>query len=427
VVVHTAYYDMLGVSVDATDDEIKRAYKRRAMSTHPDKNPSPSAHSEFQELQAAYAVLSDGHKRAAYDRYGPDSGPASSSAGAGEGMTQEDLFSQMFSGFGFDMSGAEGLFGPGAGAGGGGSGRGDEEIDYDVALEDLYCGKEVTMTVERTRACGHCKGSGGKSGATPKPCVACEGRGKVSMGPMMARTIIACEECHGLGQKFRDKDRCKRCHGRRVTKEKKRLVAHVERGARDGQRIVLHGEGDQAPGQQQPGDVILRLHLRPHAAFEQHGLHLLTTVHITLSEALLGFERVALTHLDGRGIRLASPPGKAIASQSVFRVPGEGMPAYRRPETRGDLFVLFEIEMPSPEWLRGADRGALEKLLPPRKREILPAGGVVDEPGMEESGMDEFVEEDEGEWEDDDDDDDGQGEGFGAHGAGGRGPECTHQ
>ncbi|KZO96610.1 DnaJ-domain-containing protein [Calocera viscosa TUFC12733] len=411
---HTEYYEMLGVSVDATDDEIKRAYKRRAMSTHPDKNPSPSAHSEFQELQSAYAVLSDPQRRAAYDRYGPDSGPGSASGGGG-GMSQEDLFSQMFGGFGFDMSGAgEGFgFAPSAG-------RGDEEIDYDVSLEDVYCGKEVTMTVERTRSCAHCKGTGGKSGAAPKACGKCEGRGKRTVlrqvGPMMARTVVECEECHGLGQKFREKDRCKRCHGKRVTKEKKRLVAHVERGARDGQRIILHGEGDQAPGQQ-PGDVILRLHLRPHTSFEQHGLHLLTTVHITLSEALLGFERVALTHLDGRGIRLASPPGKAIASQSVFRVPGEGMPAYRRPETRGDLFVLFEIEMPSEEFLRSVDRKALERLLPPRKKELQPESGVVDDVGMEESGMEEFVEE-EGEWEDEEEEEE--------FAQGGR-PECTHQ
>ncbi|EJU04600.1 hypothetical protein DACRYDRAFT_75459 [Dacryopinax primogenitus] len=342
-------------------------------------------------------------------------------------MSPDDLFSQMFSGFGFNMSGADGENGFGfsfGGRSGSGTGRTDEEIDYEVTLEDVYCGKEVTMTVERTRSCVPCKGSGGRTGATPKTCVTCEGKGKVSvlrpMGPMMARTVVPCEDCSGLGKKFREKDRCKKCHGRRVTKEKKRLVTHVERGSRDGQRIVLHGEGDQAAGQERPGDVILRLHLKPHETFEQHGLHLLTTVHITLSEALLGFERVVLTHLDGRGIRLQSPPGKAIASQSVFRVEGEGMPAYRKPEHKGNLFVLFEIEMPSPDFLASIDRRALERLLPPRKKEIVPEGGVVDEVQMEESGMEEFVE-DEDDWEDEQEEE--EEEEF-AHG--GR-PECAHQ
>ena len=200
------------------------------------------------------------------------------------------------------------------------------------------------------------------------------------------------------------------------------------------QRIVLAGAGDEEPGIP-PGDVVFVLKQTPHDSFQRSGNDLLTAVHITLSEALFGFSRILVTHLDGRGIHVSSPPGKIIKPGESIVARGEGMPTYKHPDTKGDLYIVFKIDMPGGEWLNTVNQAVrppifqpcsnshhppkqLEKLLPPKRADVEPRPAVVDEAQFELSDIadargrpfptssDFFDHDDEDEWEDEEDDDD---------------------
>ncbi|EMD34156.1 hypothetical protein CERSUDRAFT_107898 [Gelatoporia subvermispora B] len=409
--VETALYDLLGVHPEATDDEIKKAYRRKAREHHP--NPDdPTAGAKFQEMAAAYEILSSVETREVYDQFGMD-GLSKGGAG-GPGPDPADIFAELFNGFsfGFDFGGPGGPRGPRRSRGE------DSVIPYEVSLEDLYNGKTVKMNMEKEVVCGVCKGSGAKGSAKPKPCVTCEGRGwttvTTQIGPGRLGTSRAmCTECQGLGEKLREKDRCKKCKGQKTVKEKTRQEIFIERGMPDRHRIVLAGAGDEEPGIP-PGDVVFVLKTSRHESFERSGNDLLTTVHITLSEALLGFSRILITHLDGRGVRVTSPAGKIIKSGDSVILRGEGMPHHKNPDQKGNLYVMLEVDMPDEGWLRSVDRVALEQLLPPKKSEMEPKPAIVDEVPFEEADIADFGDGDEEDWEDDDDEHGGE-------------PECQHQ
>ncbi|KAI0768127.1 DnaJ C terminal domain-containing protein [Trametes elegans] len=400
--VETGLYELLGVEPSATEDDIKKAYRK--------KNPDdPTAHQRFQEMAAA-CILSSVEKRETYDML--------------RGMDPADIFAELFGasmGFGFDHGQSRG---PRRTKGQ------DSHIPYEVTLEDLYNGKTVRMNMEKEVVCGICKGTGAKGNAKPKPCVKCEGKGwttvTTALGPSRLGTHRAmCPDCEGRGEKLREKDRCKKCKGHKTVKEKTRQEIYVERGMADRQRIVLAGAGDEEPGVP-PGDVIFTLKTRHHESFERSGNDLLTTVHITLSEALLGFSRILITHLDGRGVHVASPRGKIIKPGDSIILRGEGMPVYKTPDIKGNLYVILEIDMPDENWLKTIDPQALGGLLPPKKPEMDPKPAVVDEVPFEESDIVDVRETpfnasssffdhasgfqfgggDEDEWEDDEDEDD---------------------
>jgi DnaJ family protein A protein 2 len=163
---------------------------------------------------------------------------------------------------------------------------------------------------------------------------------------------------------FKEKDRCKKCKGKRTVQEKKALEIYIPRGSMQGERIVLEGEADQVPDQI-PGDIVFTLVEEPHDTFTRIGQDLSTELKITLAEALMGFSRVVLTHLDGRGIAIDRPRGKILRPGDCLKVPGEGMPM-KRGETKGDLYFLVDIEFPEDDWLKSdSDYDALKKLLPP--------------------------------------------------------------
>ncbi|KAJ1307579.1 hypothetical protein OPQ81_001676 [Rhizoctonia solani] len=415
------YYEVLGVKPDASSAEIKRAYKKKALQSHPhfvtsqDKNPdNPDAAQNFQDISAAYETLIDDHKRAHYDRFGRDKG------GPGMfdddiGIDPDDLFAHLFGGMGMGP-GMFGMGGMGPGPSRGHSARSkDSVIPYEVTLEDLYNGKTVQMNMTRDVICLQCNGSGGKAKATPTQCTRCTGKGWVNVNQMLAPNQIGvsrspCPDCDGEGKKIREKDRCKRCKGKKTVAESKKIDFTIKRGMQDRTRITLSKQGDQVPGQE-TGDLIFILKLKDHKSFEVHGSSLMTIVHITLSEALTGFNRVLFTHLDGRGIRVASDDKKIIKSHDVIKITGEGMPI---PDTskKGDLYVTFVVDMPDDEWFKGLNESALEalaKLLPPKKPD-LPANHVTDVT-YTDADTDEFDDE----WEDEEDDDEEDG------------PECRHQ
>ncbi|KAJ7454798.1 DnaJ-domain-containing protein [Mycena latifolia] len=438
--VETDLYDILGVSPDASEAEIKKAYRQKAKEHHPDKNINdPAAGQKFQEMAAAYETLSDPQLRHIYDEGGMD-GLNNPGAGMG-GMDAADLFAQFF-----QASGGGAQFGFNFGPGGAGPsrrrGKGEDAvIPHTVTLDELYNGKTLKLNLEKEAVCGTCKGSGARGSAKPKTCSSCDGKGWTtahsSHGSHLAAHRVTCSNCDGTGEKLREKDRCKKCKGEKTVKEKNRQEVVIERGMADKQRIILPGAGDEEPGTP-AGDVVFVLRLLPHESFERSGSDLLTNVTITLSEALFGFSRILITHLDGRGIHVTSPPGKIIKHADTIVLRGEGMPIYKQPDTKGDLYLTFTIEMPEDEWLKTVDQKTLLSLIPPKKTDIEPRPAIVSTAAFEEADIEEvreryfpasqdffdrafasqFGEGDEDDWVEDEDDDE-----FGGPGE----PECRPQ
>ncbi|KAJ7086075.1 hypothetical protein B0H15DRAFT_356503 [Mycena belliarum] len=390
--VETDLYDILGVSPDASEAEIKKAYRQKAKEHHPvlPKNINdPAASQKFQELGAAYETLSDPELRQIYDEGGMG-GLNDPRPGMG-GMDAADLFAQFFQAsgggaqFGFD-------FGPGRGPGGGrrrGKGE-DAVIPHTVTLEDLYNGKTLKLNMEREAVCGTCKGTGARGSAKPKACGICDGKGWTTMhtshGAHLAASRVPCSNCEGAGEKIREKDRCKKCKGEKVVKEKNRQEVVIEKGMTDKQRIILPGAGDEEPGTP-AGDVVFVLQLTPHESFERSGSDLLTNATITLSEALFGFSRILITHLDGRGVHVTSPPAKIIKHADTIILRGEGMPIHKKSDTKGDLYLTFTIEMPEDKWLGTVDQKTVLSLLPPKKTDIEPSGRVMKTIGWKTTKM----------------------------------------
>jgi len=211
----------------------------------------------------------------------------------------------------------------------------------------------------------------------------------------------------------------KNAREKRSSKKKTRQEIHIEKGMPDKARIVLPGAGDQIPGVP-AGDVIFVLRAQKHADFERAGSDLVTHVKITLSEALLGFSRILVTHLDGRGLQMSSPPGKILSTGHTIIIRGEGMPTYKQPDVKGNLYVVFEVEMPDENWLKTIDAQKLAALLPPKRTDVEPLPEIVDDVDFEESDIADFGE-DEDDWVDDDDDDEDE------DGYAGAEPECRPQ
>lgn len=362
-------YEILGVSPKANDTELKKAYRKLAKEFHPDKNPE--AGEKFKEISFAYEVLSDPKKREVYDRHGLK--------GLQEGVHEhggfgaEDILSHFFGG---------GLFG---GMGGGRRRtrqRGEDTVHpLKVSLEDLYNGKTSKLQLSKHVICSTCSGQGGKPGATVT-CTTCQGRGvKVTLRPlgpgMMQQIQSVCPTCNGEGEMINEKDRCKACKGKKVTSETKILEVHVDKGMKDGQKIYFRGEGDQQPGVE-AGDVVIVLQQKSHDKFKRQGDDLLTTHNITLTEALCGFSYV-LKHLDGRDLVIRHPPGSVIEPGSTKLVPGEGMPHYRNPFEKGELFIKFDVEFPPNHFADEASISAIEKLLGGRPAFVPPVGEHVEE------------------------------------------------
>ena len=348
-----------------------------ALKYHPDKVAEDQREESeiiFKQCTEAYEILSDDQKRDLYDTHGMaafDKSAGPGGPGGPGGVDLDDILSQMF---GMGMGGGGGF--PGGPGGPGGAGRPrrarkgpDEEQEYKVTLEELYKGKTVKFAANKQILCGQCKGSGAKDKAKSHSCERCKGNGIVEVirqiGPgMMGREAVMCDHCQGSGTTVKEKDRCKKCKGKKTTQEKKALEIYIPRGSMQGERIVLEGEADQNPDQI-PGDIVFTLVEEPHDTFTRIGQDLSTELKITLGEALMGFSRTVLTHLDGRGIAIDRPHGKILRPGDCLKIPGEGMPM-KRGEDKGDLYLLVDIEFPADDWLKNESQAdALKKLLPP--------------------------------------------------------------
>jgi DnaJ family protein A protein 2 len=247
----------------------------------------------------------------------------------------------------------------------------DENQKYEVSLEDLYKGKTVKFSSTKNVICSKCTGSGGTDKAKPKECSACKGQGVrqvlSQVGPgMLTQRMVECGSCEGTGQVWNPKDKCKKCKGKRTTEEKKQLELYIPRGAREGDTIRLEGEADQIPGAEQTGDIVFHLVEQPHEVFQRTGHDLSAKLEITLAEALTGFHRVVLKHLDGRGIELNHPqtPGQVLRPGEVLKVAGEGMPM-KKTDHKGDLYLVIEIAFPEDGFFSDPSTiESLRKLLP---------------------------------------------------------------
>ena len=335
----TKYYKILGVEKNATQDDLRRAYRKLVKTKHPDKGGNQK---EFQEIQVAYDTLSDENKRKVYDEYGEE--------GIKEGM---------------DNSGPSDIFDILRGKSKNAKRKTKSVLQHmDVSLEDIYTGKEKYLEIERYRICKKCKGNGSKNPNADTKCSGCGGRGVKMVVQKMGNTILqsqqACPECRGQGYVIKDQDKCTSCRGNKVTKESKVIKILLDKGAPDGKRYVFEGESDEMPDCE-PGDVIIEIKIKKHSLFQRTGADLTYVADISLLEALTGFE-LLITHLDGRKVLIKSKKGEIIKPGVIKTVKECGMPFFDHPTKFGNLYIKFNIKFPKS--LQDNQKKALQQLFP---------------------------------------------------------------
>lgn len=334
------FYEILGVSKTCTETELKSAFRKQAVQHHPDKNPGDKqAEAKFKEINEAYQILSDGEKRAAYDRYGH---AAFEQGGGGAG------FSGGFGSEGFAASMADifdDLFGDVMGGGrrgrSGGRERGaDLRFNLEITLEEAFRGKTAEIKVPTAISCDACAGSGAKSGSKPKTCSTCGGAGRVRAQQGFFAIERSCPHCHGRGETIDNP--CPNCGGAgRVTRERS-LSVNVPAGIEDGTRIRLTGEGESGLRGGPSGDLYIFLSVKPHPFFQRDGADLHCRAPIPMAQAALGGE-ISVRGVDGSEIKVKIPEGTQSGRQ--FKIRSKGMPILRSRDS-GDLYVQAIVETP---------------------------------------------------------------------------------
>jgi molecular chaperone DnaJ len=334
------YYEVLGVERSATDEEVKRAYRKLAVKFHPDKNPDdPRAEEKFKELGEAYDVLIDANKRAAYDRFG-HAAFAPGGAGFGGGFHDPfEIFREVFSGGGFGGGIFETFFG---GSESTEDRRRGSDLRYDmqIKLEEAAFGAEKEIEIAKLDTCDKCKGSGAEPGSRTVTCSACGGRGQVVSSRGFFHVSQTCPRCHGSGEVIEKP--CQKCRGDGRVEKLSRVKLKIPAGIREGSRLRSLGNGEAGTRGGPPGDLYVVIHIKEHKIFQREGDDLYCEVPIPFSIATLGGE-VAVPALQG-GADLKVPSG--TQSGQMFKLRGKGI-ANVNGRGHGDLFVRLLVEVPT--------------------------------------------------------------------------------
>jgi molecular chaperone DnaJ len=349
------YYEILGVGRNATEQELKSAYKRLAIRYHPDKNPGDAeAEETFKEVAEAYGVLSNAEQRARYDRFG-HAGVSNSAAGAGANWGAqgfggiEDILGDLF-GFG-DAFGAR--------AGGGGGRRSsaqrgaDLRYDLEITLEEAAEGMTAQLRIPRLETCETCTGTGAKSGTQPETCATCSGAGQVRYQQGFFSVARTCGACRGAGRIV--KNPCETCKGAGRVERERQMEVKIPAGVETGSRLRITGEGEGGSQGGGAGDLYVVIHVKEHEQFERQGSNLYAAVPVTFAQAALGSE-IMVNTLNGEQ-PLKIPAGTQTGT--VFRLKGHGMPVLGG-RGHGDLFV--SVALRTPTTLTREQRRLLEEL-----------------------------------------------------------------
>lgn len=334
------YYETLGISKGASDDEIKRAYRQMAKKYHPDMNPdNKEAEQKFKEVNEAYEVLSDADKKAKYDQYGHAAFDQSAGFGGGG-----------FGGFDFDMGDIfSSFFGGGFGGGRSQSRANAPQAGDDIGVRVVLsfeeaafgCKKEVSFA--RVQKCGDCSGTGAKKGTSPEKCTKCGGRGTVTVQQRtafgMMQSTKACPDCGGTGKII--KTPCENCRGKGYVKINKKLEVSIPAGIDDGQRIALRGQGNEGRNGGPAGDLIIQVSVRPHAVFERDGNDIYCEVPISFADAALG-AKIKIPTLEGQ-MDYDIPEGTQTGT--MFTIKQKGINAVNS-RSKGNLYVKVVVETP---------------------------------------------------------------------------------
>ena len=362
---NTEYYDRLGVSKDASQDEIKRAYRKMSKKYHPDINKEPGAEEKYKEVQEAYETLSDDQKRAAYDQYGPDGANGFGGQGSFGGFDGgagfggfEDIFSSFFGGGATRNPNAP---------------RQGDDLQYRVNLsfEEAIFGAEKEVHYNREATCKTCSGSGAKPGTSPVTCGRCHGQGVINVDTQtplgMMRRQVTCDVCHGTGQEI--KEPCQTCHGTGHEKQSHKVSVKIPAGVETGQQIRLAGQGEAGFNGGPYGDLFVIINVNPSDKFTRDGSTIYYTLNISFVQAALG-DTVEVPTVHGN-VEMTIPAGTQTGK--TFRLKGKGAPRLRG-GSQGDQHVTVKIVTPTK--LNDAQKEALlafakasgdEKIAPQKK------------------------------------------------------------
>jgi molecular chaperone DnaJ len=357
------YYEVLGVTRTATDQEIKSAYRRLAVRFHPDKNPNDaSAEEKFKEAAEAYGVLSDVEQRRRYDRFGHAGVSSSTGAWGAPGFGGiEDILGDLF-GFGDVFGGAR------AGGRRSTAQRGaDLRYDLEISLEEAASGMTAQLRIPRLESCDACKGSGAAPGTQPESCHTCGGTGQVRYQQGFFSVARTCHACRGAGRVI--KSPCADCNGVGRVEREKQMEVKIPAGVETGSRLRVQGEGEAGSQGGNAGDLYVVIHVAEHNQFERQGSNLYEAVPITFTQAALGADVMVKT-LDNEE-KLKIPMGTQTGT--VFRLKGKGMPALGG-RGRGDLFV--SVTVITPTTLTREQRRLLEQLADVESKDLEDKGLV---------------------------------------------------
>lgn len=362
-------YEVLGVERTATEDEIKKAFRRRARELHPDVNKAEDAEDKFKELNEAYDVLSDPKKRSAYDRFGTVPGASSGPGGYGGGYVDfDDLF-----GGGFGMGDLfSSFFGGSASAARAQQRREgrDMAVGLRLTLEEVAAGVNKEIVYDRLAPCPDCGGSGLGEGGKQVTCPECDGKGRVVtvqrtfLGDMQSATT--CPECQGAGTVIEDP--CPECEGQGRVPDRQKVAVEVPAGIRDGQQLRVGGFGEAGMQGAEAGDLIVTVRIEPSELYERDGDHLHAMANLTMVQAALGAKLKVDGILPDEEVEVTVPEG--TQNGQILRVRGHGMP-HLRSDKRGDLLLHVNVEIPKKVSKR--ERELLEQFAEERGEEVAEA------------------------------------------------------